>query len=125
MPTTNNEEFIPEQTEEQAFAAPGEFNLPEAPPPNDVFQIDYYNRKIRVKPNTLVAAERPNFLKLSQDFLLSGVLKADATVTTVDGDPGTEATLNSYTIEKNSISRNMRNVAATSSGKDFRHAGNA
>ncbi len=45
------------------------------------------------------------FLKLSPDFLLSGVLEASATVTAVAGNAG-ETTLNTYTVPLNSISRN-------------------
>lgn len=45
------------------------------------------------------------FLKLSPDFLVSGILEADATTTTVSGT-ASETTLNSYSVPANSISRN-------------------
>jgi len=86
------------------------------------FIIDRFNRKIRN-----IVTVRPNvtsypFLKLSEDFLVSGVLECDATVTTVAGDAG-ETTLASYTIPLSTISRNYGGTGT--SGKDFRKAGNA
>lgn len=88
-----------------------------------LFVIDFSNRVIKNVPTKNIASDTRKFLKLHPDFFLSGVLKADATVTSVDGDPGTEATLNSYTIPLNTISRNQSGTATT--GKNFRHAGNA
>ena len=89
----------------------------------EIFEINNFHRRIQVVPSTNRAVSTKHFLKLSPDFYISGVLKADATVVSVDGDPGTEATLNSYTIPLNMISRNY--TGSGTSGKEFRNAGNA
>lgn len=96
----------------------GEFNEKK----EELFVVNNYHRRIQNIQARNIATSSKKFLKLSPDFYLSGVLKADATVTSVDGDPGTEATLNSYTIPLNSISRNYTGSGTT--GKEFRHAGN-
>src|SRR3990167_1546252 len=88
----------------------------------EIFEINNFHRRIQVIPSTNRAVSTKHFLKLSPDFYISGVLKADATVVSVDGDPGTEATLNSYAIPLNMISRNY--TGSGTSGKEFRHAGN-
>ena len=110
--------------EEQPIEESKSFEFTKSQDSSNIFVIDYTNRKIRVLPGVNIATSTKKFLKLSPDFLISGVLECDATVTSVDGDPGTEATLNSYAIPLNMISRNLGDTAATS-GRDFRKAGNA
>lgn len=61
--------------------------------------------KIRVSPTFPIGTASRRFLKIHPDFLISGVLEADATVTSVAGTAA-ETTLNSYTIPLNTISRN-------------------
>lgn len=70
-----------------------------------IFLSDFTNRKIRVLPTKAIATSTRKFMKLHPDFLISGVLEADATVTSVAGT-ASETTLNSYTVPLNSISRN-------------------
>lgn len=109
---------------EGLFGPEPEQNLAQTDLTNDPFQIDYTNRKIRTRPGVRIAnSNTRKFLKLSPDFLLSGVLEADATVTTVLGTAG-ETTLNSYTIPLNSISRNYAGAATGMGPRDYRKAGN-
>lgn len=87
------------------------------------FIIDYENRKIQVLPGVNIAVNSRKFLKLTEDFLPSGVLKADATVVVVAGD-ASETTLNSYVVPLNTISRNYSGAASASGPQKYRDAGN-
>ena len=69
------------------------------------FQIDFTNRKIRMIPTSPIATSTRKFMKLHPDFLISGVIEADSTVTTVSSS-ASETNLDTYTIPLNSISRN-------------------
>ena len=89
-------------------------------------QIDHKNHLIRTVPGVA----QKEFLKLSRDFLISGSLDVNPGAVSVDGDPGTEATLRNYTIPLNTLSRNdSQNEAAgnvlriTASGRYTTDAG--
>lgn len=86
------------------------------------FLIDHVNRLIRTLPTTATATASRNFLKLRPEFLVSGILECDATVTTVAGTEASPVSLNSYTIPLNTISRNY--AGSGTSGTKFRKAGN-
>lgn len=81
------------------------------------FIVDTTNRKISVIPTVKIAVDSRAFLKLHPHFLISGVLYADPTVTSVAGTLG-ETTLNSYTVPLNTISRNDSRIEK--SGNVFR-----
>lgn len=89
----------------------------------DFFQIDFVNRLIKNIPFITIGSSTKSFLKVSPDFLLSGVLKADASVTSVLGS-ASETTLSTYTIPLNTISRNYTGAATSSGPRDWRDAGN-
>lgn len=105
------------QTEPKPPTIGGEFNEEK----EELFAINNYHRRIQNIQARNIASASKKFLKLSPDFYLSGVLKADATVTSVNGTQG-ETTLNSYTIPLNTISRNYTGSGTT--GKEFRDSGN-
>ena len=87
----------------------------------DLFEINHQHRRIQMVQGVNRAVSTKQFLKLSPDFYVSGVLNADATVTSVAGTLG-ETTLNSYAIPLNMISRNY--TGSGTSGKEYRKAGN-
>ncbi len=85
------------------------------------FVIDFTNRRITPNRGTDRAVSSKSFLKLRPEFNISGILKADATTTTVDGNDS-ETTLNSYVVPLNTISRNYAGSGST--GQFFFEAGN-
>lgn len=102
----NKKDVTPFKPQEaKPFAVTNEFN--------DIaynfLQIDYTNRKIRTIPGVTIASATKKFLKLSPDFLISGVLDAGVTPTSITGATGT-GTLVTYTIPLNMISRNNSNT---------------
>lgn len=75
---------------------------------SDNRNVNQVTGKIAIKPVVATATSTRKFLKIHPDFLVSGVLEADATITTTAA--ATETTLNSYTVPLNSISRNDSNT---------------
>ena len=96
-------------------------NKEQSPYEQGIFRIDFFNKLIKNLSTSNIATSTRKFLKLRPEFLLSGVLEADATVVSVAGNAG-ETTLNSYTIPLNTISRNQSGTAT--SGTFFKKAGN-
>jgi hypothetical protein len=88
-------------------------SIPRAKP----FQIDTINRKIVPPVSVQGTSGSTFFLKLHPDFMPSGVLEADPTVTQVLGS-ASETTLNSYAIPPNTISAN--NSVTEKAGNVFR-----
>lgn len=82
-----------------------------------IFVVDFINRKIRTIPGVNIATNTKKFLKLHPDFLLSGVLEAISSETSVAGTAG-ETTLQTYTIPLNTISGN--NSVTENAGNVFR-----
>lgn len=128
----DNQEPIKEETNlapvaPQTQEKPGLDDLPilsEAlPEESPIFRIDTIHRLIRNIPTQQIGSSSRAFLKLSPDFLLSGVLRVDPTVTSVAGTAG-ETTLNSYVVPANMISRNYTGSGTGTGTRDFRFAGN-